>query len=569
MPDTVTENIKVVNPDGSNITVQPDGTQVQFNTDGTQVTVNADGTTETVVRPPMEQTFDAVDTSALIEFGTQIEIYFSSIRSDVEGTLDGFFGPVIALDEGLNATYERELAKYSKKLDAAEEDIYAMLDEGIAALEAGTISEAQAIQAAERILSEFSKDLTALEKDLAKQVSAYDKQIQKKQQLVERSLQKASTETQNMAATTGYNFEHYSVTSISDWKIPLYHVSNAAVAVTKDYPIFIMSEPGVNAEAIVAASNWIPKLTDLGYDVWIGGYAGDVGSSGGSGSPWMKAEAGKFSNIGLMDIPAQIEHIRTISGADKVTFVGHSQGNASMFYGLAKRESSYFANVLNRVIAAAPCVFKPAIYSDWEAIAQKYYGLVERMGIFYEESDAKLNAKSAQKVCQQFGTFSTVCREFQDFAGARRSLFNQFYQEQISHAGVFQEPIDYFTWVYGNDSNRLSTEVDMSLVTQVPVTFWYNENDAECPVADNEAIQNSIGTSVFANTLLNTDHDFWAYIEGDAFLSKFVAAVETGDPANYADHATDVFGPGVNAVWNGFWDGTYNFNEAVGLASQL
>ena len=113
--------------------------------------------------------------------------------------------------------------------------------------------------------SEFTKDLTALEKDLTKQVNAYDKQIQKKQQLVERSLQKASTETQNMSATTGYNFEHYSVTSISDWKIPLYHVSNSAVAVTKDYPIFIMSEPGVNAEAIVSASNWIPKLTDLAF----------------------------------------------------------------------------------------------------------------------------------------------------------------------------------------------------------------------------------------------------------------------------------------------------------------
>jgi len=326
------------------------------------------------------------------------------------GTLDGFFGPAVVMDESLNTVYEREVAKYTNKLNAAEADIFGQLETAIAGLEAGDITESQALQAAERVLSEFNKDLAAAERDLAKQITAYEKQQAKKEQAATRAKNKKSNEADSMATATGYSFESFKVSSFSNWSIPLYHVVNNSVPVDKDYPILLQSEPGFNAEMIVANSDWIPKLTDLGYDVWIGGYAGDVGSSGGSGTNEQKAEAGRFDNIGMNDIPAMIEQIRTVTGADKINFVGHSQGNAAMFYGLAHREANYFANVVNRVIAAAPCVFKPSRFSDWESIASKYYGLIEKAGILYEESDPRLRQRVDQGVCDQFGSFSTECR---------------------------------------------------------------------------------------------------------------------------------------------------------------
>ena len=135
--------------------------------------------------------------------------------------------------------------------------------------------------------------------------------------------------------------------------------------------MFLQSEPGFTAEQMVAHADWLAKLTDLGYDVWIGGYAGDPTATGGSGSAQEKAQQGDWTKVGMQDVPSQIEQIRTLTGAEKVTYVGHSQGNASMFYGLAKREAEYFSHVLNRVVALAPCVFKQSRFNDWEAVATK------------------------------------------------------------------------------------------------------------------------------------------------------------------------------------------------------
>lgn len=60
--------------------------------------------------------------------------------------------------------------------------------------------------------------------------------------------------------------------------------------------------------------------------------------------------------MGTSDVPAMIDVALAESGAEKVTYIGFSQGTAQMFYGLATLEEEYFASRVNRFIALAPCV---------------------------------------------------------------------------------------------------------------------------------------------------------------------------------------------------------------------
>ena len=47
--------------------------------------------------------------------------------------------------------------------------------------------------------------------------------------------------------------------------------------------------------------------------------------------------------MGIYDQPAFIDKILEVTGKDKVTYVGFSNGTAQMFYGLAKLHDQYYS----------------------------------------------------------------------------------------------------------------------------------------------------------------------------------------------------------------------------------
>ena len=60
--------------------------------------------------------------------------------------------------------------------------------------------------------------------------------------------------------------------------------------------------------------------------------------------------------MGKFDLPASIDYIRDITGQDKISYVGHSQGTASMFAALGQNHGD-MKNKINLFIALAPVAY--------------------------------------------------------------------------------------------------------------------------------------------------------------------------------------------------------------------
>ncbi|ORX49181.1 alpha/beta-hydrolase [Hesseltinella vesiculosa] len=96
-------------------------------------------------------------------------------------------------------------------------------------------------------------------------------------------------------------------------------------------------------------------LVDQGYDVWTGNNRAVAGFH------HLQYEADQveywdwgLKELGLYDIPAMLDHIRTTSGHSRVALIGHSQGNAQVFIALSQQPE--LADKMSCFIALAPAV---------------------------------------------------------------------------------------------------------------------------------------------------------------------------------------------------------------------
>ncbi|GAA5892412.1 uncharacterized protein JCM6883_007347 [Sporobolomyces salmoneus] len=101
---------------------------------------------------------------------------------------------------------------------------------------------------------------------------------------------------------------------------------------------------------------WLAEHGD--YQVYLGNNRGvfDMGHS------WLKRSDPRFwdyniKELALYDLPAMVDHVRRDTGYDKVAFIGHSQGNATMFCSLAQGMVPELGQKLSLFIALAPAVF--------------------------------------------------------------------------------------------------------------------------------------------------------------------------------------------------------------------
>lgn len=64
--------------------------------------------------------------------------------------------------------------------------------------------------------------------------------------------------------------------------------------------------------------------------------------------------------MGLYDDPANISKVKEVTGAEKIFYVGYSQGTVQMHYGLA-HNSDWLSENLLKVISLAPCFVTDAV----------------------------------------------------------------------------------------------------------------------------------------------------------------------------------------------------------------
>ncbi|GAA5953078.1 hypothetical protein JCM10213_002630 [Rhodosporidiobolus nylandii] len=101
---------------------------------------------------------------------------------------------------------------------------------------------------------------------------------------------------------------------------------------------------------------WLAEHGD--YQVYLGNARGvfDMGHA------WLKRSDPRFwdyniKELALYDLPALVDHVRRDTGYDKIAFIGHSQGNATMFCSLAQGMVPELGEKLSLFIALAPAVY--------------------------------------------------------------------------------------------------------------------------------------------------------------------------------------------------------------------
>ncbi|GAA5987020.1 hypothetical protein JCM10908_000994 [Rhodotorula pacifica] len=101
---------------------------------------------------------------------------------------------------------------------------------------------------------------------------------------------------------------------------------------------------------------WLAEHGD--YQVYLGNNRGvfDMGHS------WLKRSDPRFwdyniKELALYDLPALVDHVRRETNYDKIAFIGHSQGNATMFCALAQGMVPELGEKLSIFIALAPAVY--------------------------------------------------------------------------------------------------------------------------------------------------------------------------------------------------------------------
>ncbi|BGO98691.1 Alpha/Beta hydrolase fold [Rhodotorula toruloides] len=101
---------------------------------------------------------------------------------------------------------------------------------------------------------------------------------------------------------------------------------------------------------------WLAEHGD--YQVYLGNARGvfEMGHS------WLKRSDPRFwdyniKELALYDLPAMVDHVRRDTGYDKIAFIGHSQGNATMFCALAQGMVPELGEKLSLFIALAPAVY--------------------------------------------------------------------------------------------------------------------------------------------------------------------------------------------------------------------
>jgi len=100
-------------------------------------------------------------------------------------------------------------------------------------------------------------------------------------------------------------------------------------------------------------------LANQGFDVWLGNNRGSKYSlSHKTLDPNDKDDKPRFwqfsfEQMGIYDLPAEIDYVLGVTGQEKLSYVGHSEGTTQMFIG-ASLNQEYFKSKVNLFVALAP-----------------------------------------------------------------------------------------------------------------------------------------------------------------------------------------------------------------------
>ena len=104
--------------------------------------------------------------------------------------------------------------------------------------------------------------------------------------------------------------------------------------------------------------------------------------------------------MGIYDDVANIKAIKKESGAEKVFYLGYSQGTVQMFYALAHLQDFFEAN-LYKFLAFAPCTISPEDGSEDYWLGNLYD--IQDMGIYRLYGHDEGWTQDYERICTELG----------------------------------------------------------------------------------------------------------------------------------------------------------------------
>lgn len=163
---------------------------------------------------------------------------------------------------------------------------------------------------------------------------------------------------------SGYPVQLHQVVTEDGFKLNMFRIQKQGTQIRNGLPV-VMLQHGIDSSSLAWVTNGPTDsfafiLANAGYDVWLGNNRGNRFSREHiSLKPWEKAFwAWSFQQMAQYDVPAAFKKIRETTGAQKITYVGHSQGTTQMFAALADKDTNYkIAPYLEAFHAFAPVLF--------------------------------------------------------------------------------------------------------------------------------------------------------------------------------------------------------------------
>ena len=161
-----------------------------------------------------------------------------------------------------------------------------------------------------------------------------------------------------------YPFESHKTTTEDGYVLTLFRLQAKGTTITGGKPVVFLQH-GLNNGGLTWLSNGDKEglafeLANQGFDVWIGNNRGTRYSR--THIKYLVTDKAfwqySFDELAKYDVPANIATIKQITGADKINYIGHSQGTSQMFAALSDPEiRPKVAPFIRQFHALAPIVF--------------------------------------------------------------------------------------------------------------------------------------------------------------------------------------------------------------------
>jgi pimeloyl-ACP methyl ester carboxylesterase len=281
-------------------------------------------------------------------------------------------------------------------------------------------------------------------------------------------------------------------------------------------------------------------LANEGYDVWLGNNRGNKYSRSHikyNPDSDVKFWDYSFHEMGLYDIPAMINIIKTTTGESKITYIGHSQGTSQMFAGISLK-SDYYKSVLNGFIALGPVAFMNNINSTFLKIAaeRNIDSILEVFNI-----NELLSSGSSLEMLHHF-----LCKQI--------TILCEDLMDLLTDTNIYDDNLDRFLVLAAHYPSGSSTRsirhfsnnirsglfADRNLVSyhienvkDIPIGLFVGKDDRLATVLDNRKLMEELGKNGsvrFYKEYDNVGHSTFILNKDNGYINDVLDFLETLTP---------------------------------------